>query len=67
MALLYGNNGRVSKEQLVLCVKILSDLLSGLPFLYADRANNKSLLVSAGRLQSALLPLTEAILVGPQT
>mgnify|MGYP001852825146 CR=1 FL=1 len=66
MALLDGNNGRVFKE-LVLCIKILYDLLSKLLFLYSHGASNKSLLVSTGGLQSAKLPLPEAILVGPQT
>lgn len=67
MALLYDSNGKGSKEELVLCFRILHDSLSGLSFLHAYGTGNESLSVSAGRLQSAVLPLLRAILAGLQT
>lgn len=68
MALLYDSNGKGSKEELVLfCFRILHDSLSGLSFLHAHGTRNESLSVSAGRLQSAVLPLLRAILAGLQT
>ena len=67
MALLYENNGIVSKQQLVLCFKILHDSLSGLSFLNIHVTDNKSPLVIAGRLWSALEPSLGASLAGSQT
>lgn len=67
MALLYENNGTVSKQQLILCFKILHDSLSRLSFLHIHGTDNKSPLASAGRLRSALEPSPGASLAGSQT
>lgn len=67
MALLYENNGMVFEQQLVLCLKIPHDSLSGLSFLHIHGTDDKSSLASAGRHHTALQPLLGASLAGSQT